>query len=382
MSGIAEQIGMATRVDAGVPQEWRNRSTWDGEQGEVVTGPTSPTEDFSELLKRFDYDPEKVEIVGKVNQWRKEMPDGKFLVSYFFGVRSRENVLDLPALFAAARKKPRARTKVVPQPHTEVIGLSDLQIGGTGSRGGTPELLERLELVKQKLEARFKRTKPERIVVAEVGDLFEGFESGGNPMFTNDLSLAQQMDLAARVVYDFVELAHKYAPVDVVAVTSNHTQWRRGRNTLGGPADDLGLLVHRNVERVAKAAKLDATWHFPDEFDDSTILDVRGTILGVTHGHLYKGSAAAPLWWAKQQHGGQKIGSADILLAGHLHHLMVLPTGRNPVTGKPKVFLQCPSLDSGASDWFRAMSGDAGDPGLLVFSINDDGFDLQSLAVL
>ena len=380
MSGIAEKIGMATRVDAGVPQEWRNRSTWDGEQGEVVTGPTSPTEDFSELLKRFDYDPEKVEIVGKVNQWRKEMPDGKFLVSYFFGVRSRENVLDLPALFAAARKKPRVRTKAAPLPHTEVVALADFQIGKVGSRGGTPELIERLELVKQKLEARFKKNRPSRIFLAEVGDLFEGFESGGNPMFTNDLSLAEQMDTAAVILYDFVALACKYAPVDVAGVSSNHTGWRSGKQLLGRPGDDLGLLVHKNVQRVAQAAGLDATWHLPAMYDEHVTVDVRGTRVGVVHGSQYN-PGGAPAWWAKQQHGGQAVGSADILLTGHFHVLNIQPTGRNPYTGRSKWWLQAPTSDNG-SDWFRARAGEDSDPGMLVFSINDDGFDLQSLAVL
>ena len=92
MSSIADQIGHATRIN--VPEQWRAQSTWDGQQGQVTTGPIAPTENFDDLLKKFDYDPDKFEIVGKVNQWRKETPDGNFLVSYFFGVRAKESVLD------------------------------------------------------------------------------------------------------------------------------------------------------------------------------------------------------------------------------------------------------------------------------------------------
>ena len=378
MSSIADQIGHATRIN--VPEQWRAQSTWDGQQGQVTTGPIAPTENFDDLLKKFDYDPDKFEIVGKVNQWRKETPDGNFLVSYFFGVRAKESVLDLPALFATARRKPRARTKVAPKPHTEVAPIADLQAGKVGSRGGTPELIDRLEGVKERLNERFKRTKPERIVIPDVGDLFEGFESGGNPMFTNDMSLAEQMDFTATVVYDFVELAHKYAPVDIVPVPSNHTAWRNGKQNLGRPCDDLGLLVHRNVQRVAKAKGLDATWHYPADYDEHVTIDIRGTKLGVVHGNQFA-PHGAPVWWGKQQHGGQSVGAADILMTGHYHHLLVTPTGRNPYTNRPKWWLQAPTLDNG-SDWFRARAGEDSDPGMLVFSVTDDGFDLQSLAVL
>ena len=378
MSSIADQIGHATRIN--VPEQWRAQSTWDGQQGQVTTGPIAPTENFDDLLKKFDYDPDKFEIVGKVNQWRKETPDGNFLVSYFFGVRAKESVLDLPALFATARRKPRARVKAAPKPITEVAALADVQAGKVDRNGGTPELIERLEGVKEKLHERFKRTKPERIVIPDVGDLFEGFESGGNPMFTNDMSLAEQMDFAATVIYDFVELAHKYAPVDIVPVPSNHTAWRRSAQNLGRPSDDLGLHVHRNVQRVAAAAGLDATWHYPAPYDEHVTIDVRGTRLGVVHGNQYS-PGGAPLWWAKQQHGGQAIGSADILLGGHYHNVNIQPTGRNPYTAKAKWFLQCPSLDGGSS-WYTTRAGEDSDPGMLVFSVTDDGFDLQSLAVL
>jgi hypothetical protein len=216
--------------------------------------------------------------------------------------------------------------------------------------------------------------------LAEVGDLFEGFESGGNPMFTNDLSLAQQMDLASTEVYEFVSLIARFGHVDVIAVPSNHTAWRRGKQQLGRPGDDLGLLCHRQVEKVAKAAGIDAEWHFPGQYDEAVTLDVRGTVLGMVHGNQFP-PGSAPLWWGKQTHGGQPIGAADILLTGHYHHLQIQPTGRNPYTSRSKWWLQAPTVDNG-SDWYRNLAGDDSDPGLLVFDIDSEGFNLQSLTVL
>ena len=369
-------------IRASFPAEWQARHAKVNGEYEVVTGPIEPlpVETDIELLKQFGYDPEEIEIVGTVNQWKKQLPNGEWRTSYFFKHRPRQTKLDLPALYQAAEKKPRPRVKGKRVKETLVVALSDMQLGKTGARGGTPELIDRLQLLRNKLTIRLANRKPERILLAEVGDLFEGFESGGNPMFTNDLSLAQQMDMAATELYEFVKLLHEYAPVDVVSVPSNHTAWRNGKQNLGNPQDDLGLFVHQQVRKVADAAGIDATWHFPAPYDESVIIDVRGTTVGVVHGNQFSPNGAV-LWWAKQQHGGQPAGGADVLLTGHYHCLSIVPTGRNPYTGRAKWWLQCPTVDNG-SDWFRNLQGQDSDPGLLIFCIDEDGFNLQSLEVL
>jgi hypothetical protein len=362
------------------PEEWQARHVIRGDEGELTTGPIPPVATDNDLLIQFGYDPEEIEIVGTVNQWRKQLKNGEWRVSYYFKHRPKTTSLDLPALYQAAGKKKQRPARGARTQKTLVVALSDMQIGKTGSRGGTPELLERLHETRARLEVLLEDVKPEHLVLAEVGDLFEGFESGGNPAFTNDLSLAQQMDMASTEVYEFVKLMERYGPVDVLCVPSNHTAWRNGKQNLGNPQDDLGLFVHQQVEKVAKAAGLNASWHYPAPYDEAIIHQVRGTVLGVVHGNQY-GPGAAPTYWAKQQHGGQPVGSADILLTGHYHVLTVIPTGRNPYTARSKWWLQAPTIDNG-SDWFRNKAGQDSDPGLLVFAIDDDGFNLQSLAVI
>lgn len=362
------------------PEEWRARHFVQGDEGELVTGPIAPVATDSDLLIQFGYDPEEIEIVGTVNQWRKQLPNGEWRVSYYFKHRPKTSSLDLPALYAASEKpiKPKAKGKRTAK--TMVVALSDMQIGKTGVRGGTPELLERLAITRDALEKHLETEQPEHLILAEAGDLFENFNSGGNPMFTNDLSLAQQMDMAGTEIYEFVKLMSRFGPVDIMCVPSNHTAWRQGKQNLGNPQDDLGPYVHQQVQKVAEAAGLDATWHYPAPYDEALILPVRGTTLGMVHGNQFA-PGGAPLWWAKQQHGGQPIGSADILISGHYHHLSILPSGRNPYTGKSKWWLQCPTIDNG-SDWFRNKAGEDSDPGLLLFAIDDDGFNLQSLTVI
>jgi hypothetical protein len=349
----------------------------------------APLTDLDAGLRRLNVDPAFWQIDGeslRVSSWQqsKRTEDGDrdtiTLYSYSGRIIPRREAIDLPALMQAAAKKPRPTLKPASSGTVTVVVLSDVQAGKVGGRGGTPELIGRLAEKREKLAAHLSQRKPERTVLIEGGDLFENFESGGNPMFTNDLSLAQQMDLAGTIVYQFIELMHRHGRVDVVAVPSNHTAWRRGSVNLGRPGDDLGLFVHKQVEKVAEAAGLDCGWTIPTEYNESVTFDVLGTIVGVTHGNQFRAMKAID-WWAKQQHGGQPVGAADVLVTAHYHSLAIVPTGRNPYNGRSKFWIQAPTLDNG-SDWFRNIAGQDSDPGLLVFDIDADGFNLQSLTVL
>ncbi|MDY0829111.1 hypothetical protein SK224_08210 [Microbacterium sp. BG28] len=385
----AGTVTLADRVD---PAESGPKARAEyGPDGGEFSGITSetPIVDWTDVFIRFNLDPNVFEVVDdtvRCSTWQqsKRLENGERdvvnLYSYRALFRRRTTHHDLPALYASARRKPAKRFVPSRSGKTSVPVLADLQIGKVGSRGGTPELIDRMVEKREKLAAELKRRKPEDIVLPDINDLFENFESGGNPMFTNDLSLAQQMDVAAVEVYELVKLASRFGRVRIPVVPSNHTAWRRGSQNLGRPGDDLGIFVHKQVERTAKAAKLDAEWIFPAMYDETVTVDVRGTILGLAHGNQFR-PKRAPDWWAKQTHGAQPVGEADILITGHYHHLMVWPTGRNPRTGRSKWWLQAPTLDNG-SDWYRNIAGDDSDPGLLLFDITDNGFDLQSLTVL
>jgi len=369
------------------PKQYQQHAEYDTETGKG-TGATGPVRakitDERQLLELAGFDPDAFRITGKIAQWTKTHHDREDTYSFFFQTemtRAEEDTIDLPALYAAAKRKPRNPIRGPAESRVTIVALSDVQAGKVDHRGGTPELIDRLEEKRDKLAAHLKTRKPTRTVLAEVGDLFEGFESGGNPMFTNDLSLAQQMDLAGTELYRFIELMQRHGHVDVVAVTSNHTAWRRGKQQLGRPGDDLGLFVHKQVEKVATAAGIDATWTIPGMYEESVLIDVLGTKVGVVHGNQF-GAGQAITWWQKQQHGGGATAPADILLTGHYHNLTVMPSGRNPVTGKAKWWLQCPTTDSGSSWFANASGGTDSDPGILVFDVTENGFDLSSLTVL
>lgn len=287
---------------------------------------------------------------------------------------------DLPALYAAARTKPRGPINVAALERATVVVFADPQIGKVGRRGGTPELLDRLQEKREKLSIALRNRKPARTALLDAGDGFEGFNSGGNPMFTNDLSLAEQMDVYGTELYSFVELMQRHGSVDVAAVCSNHTAWRNGKQNLGRPADDLGLYVHKQVSKVAAAAKIDATWHTPLPYDESVTVDVLGTNVGLVHGNQF-GPGQSVTWWEKQTFGAGAVALADVLISGHYHTFSAAVGGRNPHTGRQRYSLGAPTLDNG-SDWYRQTAGRDSDPGLLIFDITPNGFDLSSMTVL
>lgn len=383
---IADRLNETETALTTVPSKYRRRAEYDTEtgKGEGATGPVrAKISDERQLLELAGFDPDVFRIVGRISQWTKTHHGKEDTYSFFFQTEKigpDDVAIDLPALYAAARRKPRAKLTTPTAERVTVVALSDVQAGKVDHRGGTPELIDRLAGMRERLAAHLKAHKPQSTVLAEVGDLFEGFESGGNPMFTNDLSLAQQMDLAGTELFRFIEVMQRHGRVDVVSVTSNHTAWRNGKQNLGRPGDDLGIFVHRQVQKLTDVAGIDANWTYPGMYDDSVAINILGTTLGVVHGNQFNpGQAVA--WWQKQQHGGMPTANADILLTGHYHHLTVLPSGRNPTTGRQKWWLQACTTDNGSS-WFRNVGAGDSDAGLLVFDITPDGFDLSSLTVL
>lgn len=289
-----------------------------------------------------------------------------------------ETKYDLPALYSRVITRER-----VPARNTSkatIVVFADPQIGKVGRRGGTPELLERMAEKRDKLSALLTVRQPTQTALFDGGDGFEGFNSGGNPMFTNDLSLAQQMDCYGTELFELVNTLQPWGHVDIAAVTSNHTAWRNGKQNLGRPADDLGLYVHKQVQKVTNAAQLDTTWHIPLEYDESVAVDILGTSVGMVHGNQF-GPGQAIQWWEKQTFGAGAVALADVLLTAHYHTFGAGVAGRNPHSGKQRYWLGAPTLDNG-SDWFRQIAGRDSDPGLLVFDIDEDGFDLGSLTIL
>lgn len=338
-------------------------------------------EDFRKFIQSKGQDPDNVTFTWGVTSnpaggyWNK-LNNVKPIP-----VAERElDAVDLPALYAAARL---ITGHVAPAHDTNratVVVYTDPQIGKVARRGGTPETLARSMSIRAKLDALLQARNPGRCVVLDGGDGFENFNSGGNPMFTNDLSLAGQMDVYGTELFEFINTCHRHAPVTVAGVPSNHTAWRSGKQLLGNPQDDLGLFMHAQVAKVTRAARMDVEWVKPADYDETTTVDVYGTVLGLVHGNQF-GPGQAVQWWEKQTFGAQAVARADVLIHGHYHSYSANVAGRNPVNQRQRWCFGAPTLDNG-SDWFRTTAGRDSDPGLLVFDVTEDGFDLSSMTIL
>lgn len=373
---LDDLLNIAPKVSA--PNGWRPAVEFDETTGlgEATTQGLNSEPNFDEFLRSAGYDPEVYEVVGntvRTSKWQQR-EGGEWLTSFRFTFRLKVTSVDLPLLFAQARK---TKPSTPPQSASESVLLvcwSDTQTGKVGSAGGTKELIERITDKQRKLEAHLKKNKYSKLFFLNVGDSIEGFDSGGNPMRTNDLSLMQQVDLEATFEWETLKLMSKFAPVVAASVGSNHCAWRAGKTRLGTPKDDWGIHIQRQLARLAKEVGLPVQFFEPREYDESLALDVFGDqsfIVGLVHGHQANRPEQMAGWWRGQSHGDQAVKDADLLVHGHWHHLRVLESGRK--AGRSRYIVQCPTLDNG-SDWFRLNSGEDSDPGLLVIPIDRNGF--------
>ena len=280
---------------------------------------------------------------------------------------------DLAPLLAIARANARKRPALKPKDLTRVVVISDPQIGKVGSRGGTPALLERIADLLGQLDQIMVAQPCRDAVVADPGDLTEGFENVAAQMFTNDLSHPAQLRVARGVLTNIVTtVAARHHATVVATVPSNHTAWRKGKNILGRPCDDYGIDAHMAVhEALSRDPKFrHVTWQFPNEWDESLALEVRGATVGMAHGHQCGKPDSIPGWWKGQAHGSQAVKDATILITGHFHHFRAQPSGA--VNGASRTWFQAPTMDNG-SDWYRNASGEDSEPGILTFTIDDAG---------
>jgi hypothetical protein len=355
---MLENLEPAKRVDA--PSNFRPGIEFDGTNGEATTPPL-PSQNFDEFLIDAGFDPTSIQIVGtpKTSRWQRY--DGEWLTAYKFQFRRVQPDFDLPALFASARKvkatkPPEGKEKVL------ILAPADFQIGKTGSRGGTQQLIERVFASYAKAEEMAKRGKYERIYILDMGDLIESISNTADQqqIATNDISVPTQIDLGVTLMWELVKRMSKFAPVTYGSIASNHCQVRSNRQTIGRPGeDDYGILVLKQLHRLAKELEMNVDFLIPEPEDEGFAFRYGIHTIGVVHGHQVRRPDGIPEWWSKQQFGSQWAESVSLMLTGHFHHLRVQELGQYRIDGEivgSKYWVQMPTSDSG-SDWFRRISG-------------------------
>ncbi len=368
---MLDNLEPAPRVE--VPKELRAAFEFDGNEGFAQLPPSEGVPSFDDFLIEQGFDPAEFEVIGTPRTSRWQRYDGEWLSSYRFHFRRKTTQLDLPLLYATARKAVKKKPKSLQVKTTDkalVVLWSDLQVGKVDHRGGTEALIERVELTKQRLVKLIKEHKPAKVIFADLGDTVEGFDNtGGNQLQSNDLSPMEQVDLATTLAWDHLKTLAEYVPEIIYAsVGSNHCQWRVRGKQQGTMTDDWGIHIGRTLARLSQEVGLPIKFIEPQKHDESLALDVfddQFHILGIWHGHQSPRPDQVPTWWRQQAFGRQPVADATIGVSGHFHHLRVLELGSTS-RGASRFWIQASTMDNG-SGWWRLRSGEDSVPGLVTF---------------
>ena len=377
---MLEDLTPAPKIDA--PNSWRPAVEFDGTNGEATTRGFLPDEqpNFDEFLEEAGFDSKLIEIVGepRTSRWQVARPfplDPQWLTAYRFRFRKRTGTNPDLALLYAEAKKTRPRTpKATETGKVFIACLADYQVGKVDHRGGSKELIERVLASYDRIEAQLKRGKYERIYALDLGDIIEGIENAANmnQLVTNDLSVMQQVDLAASLVWDFLKMATKYAPVTYASIGSNHCQWRVNKQTIGKPGrDDWGIVILQQLRRLSVEVGLPVTFLVPHEQEESLIFDAFGDgfhLVGIAHGHQFSRPENALTWWRQNTFGNQTISAASMLLTAHFHHLRIVEAGASH-NGGSRFWIQATTSDNGSS-WFKRISGEDSVPGITCLELS------------
>jgi len=377
---MLDDLQPAPKIDA--PKDWRPALEFDGTNG-TATLPAIPDDElpnFDEFLKEQGFSPDEYEIVGtpRTSRWQVARPfplEPQWLSSWRFHFRKRiGSVPDLPTLYATAKKTRKPATKQTDSGKVFIACLADFQVGKVDYKGNTESLVQRIMESYDRIEAQLKAGKYQHIYALDLGDIIEGIDNASsmNQLQGNDLSVMQQVDLASALIWDFLKMATKYAPVTYASIGSNHCQWRVNRQQIGKPGkDDWGIVILQQVRRLAVEVGLPITFLIPNPDEESLVFDAFGDgyhLVGIAHGHQYSRPENALTWWRQNTFGNQTIASASLLLTAHFHHLRVVEAGASH-NGGSRYWVQASTSDNG-SGWFRRISGEDSVSGITCLELS------------
>lgn len=358
------------------PQGWEPGVAWNGKEGTIVTGalPAENAPNWDTILKVWGLDPDKFQVVEPVlfNVWGD--PLGQLNRQWKGKVvqRTVSEDADMERLIQEIKKHKFSKPLVREEGLAMLVAISDLQLG-KGEGGGTAGIVARFLAGINEVEARWKELvktgRPlSRLVVVGLGDVVESCDGHYDMQaFQTDLDRREQITVARRLLVKAITSWARFAPeVIVAAIPGNHGENRRNGKafTTFGDNDDVAVF-EQAAEVVGANPDYDhVKFAFPKN-DLTMTLDVCGTIVGLAHGHQFRGNPLT--WWAKQALGLQRTGDSSLLLAGHLHHLVVQQSGA-------RTFVQAPSLDGG-SQWFTETQGASAPAGILTMTVGGGFWD-------
>jgi hypothetical protein len=362
---MLDDLEPARKVEA--RQDFRPGLEFDGNEGTATTEGLPEAPNFDQFLLERGYSPESYEIVGtpRTSQWQRW--DGEWLTAYRFHFRRRVVDVDLPTLYAQAKRavKPPVKRKPGNTDTVLVICPADFQIGKSGSRGGHEASIKRIHESYKRIEQKLKTGNYGHIVILDMGDVVEGVSNKAdmNQIATNTLSPMQSVDLSAALLWDLIKLATKYAPVTYGSVASNHCQYRVQKQAIGRPGqDDWGVVILQQLRRLATEVGLPVErWLVPQPDDEGFAFDVFGNgshVIGAIHGHQVGRPDMFSAFWAKAVFHSSYLAAATLMVSGHFHHHRCEQI--SGTEGRERWWVQASTSDNG-SDWYTRNNGAGGD---------------------
>jgi predicted phosphodiesterase len=374
---VQQDIDAAKPVKRPHAQGWEPGIRWEGSEGVLTTGamPAGEAPNWEAVLRVWGLDPAKFQIVEPVlfNAWGD--PLGVLNRQWKGKVVQRVAAVDgdMTKLLAEIKRFKPTKPKPVVGSQALVVALSDIQMG-KGEGGGSAATVQRLLAGITEVADRYKQLQRQgvqldRIVVVGLGDVVESCQGHYDMQaFQTDLDRREQVTVLRRLLVKAISHWSTLTPtVIVAAIPGNHGENRNGNGkafTTFGDNDDVAVFEQVAEVIGANAAYDHVAFTFPKNNLTMT-LDVHGTVVGLAHGHQVKGGVQS--WWAKQALGLQPVGDAQVLLTGHLHHLVVTQSGA-------RTHIQAPSLDGG-SQWFTETAGASAPAGLLTLTVGAGGWD-------
>lgn len=329
-----------------------------GEEGSVNEGTAL------EFLQTQGLTPEDWEVSAfRRSIWTMGNGEEGESVRFSFSRRAAQSSLGIDELLAIVNKPSKVtRPKAKKKGQAFVLALGDMQIGKSDGDGPEGTLRRTLSAIDSATDA-LRASGATRAHIAWLGDHLEGFVSqGGANAWRTTLTLTEQMRLTRRVMlYAVDKIAPLVGALTCTAVPGNHGETIRfsgkGKTRYDDSYDTDALISVAEATALNKEKYGHVKFFVPERDELTTVVDVAGTIVGHAHGHQWRKGKHMD-WWRGQDFNGHDVGRSDLLLSGHLHHLLVDTEGQ-------RTFIQVPSLES-ESTWYRHVNGTVGAPGVIT----------------
>lgn len=344
--------------------------------GSIEVPEDQPEGKALDFLEAAGQAPEDWEVTGfrRLTWGREPGPDdpGDLRVSTRFTYKRREGTgerVDIDDLLAMIHEhEGRIRTeKVDIALEGAAVAIGDMQFG-QGVDDPFEAIENTLSAIDQAADKLEQLGGAEELLVAWLGDHIEGFVSqGGANTWRTKLTLSEQIRATRRVMYYAIE---RFYPLTnrlvMAAIGGNHGEAQRIAGKGVTRYDDNHDVEALNA--VAEALSMAGTYrdveiYVPERDELSLAVEVGGLTWGLTHGDKYRAGKHFE-WWEQQTFHGGPVASADVLLAGHYHYLLVHEQGR-------KLFIQVPTLGTDGM-WWAHQHGARPHPGIVLATIENE----------